>query len=76
MVATFVVAMLIATGSVALLAFIPTWWMLVVALAVHAAGTVIVFLVVLYVATEKSEAVPPRRGTIAGKANPEHTSGM
>lgn len=35
---TFMAAVLIVTGAVVLLAVLPTWWMLAIALGVHAVG--------------------------------------
>jgi purine-cytosine permease-like protein len=53
---TFIATALIVTGAVAVLAFIPTWWMLAIALAFHAVGTVVVFVAVMAATTDRTDA--------------------
>jgi fatty acid desaturase len=53
---TFIASALIVTAAVGLLAFIPTWWMLSVALGAHITGTVIVFRAVMSSAAEGTNA--------------------
>jgi hypothetical protein len=49
---TLILAALGVTGMIGLLGLFPTWWMLAIALAAHAAGTVIVFAVIMVVTTD------------------------
>jgi hypothetical protein len=51
---TLVAAVLGVTGVIGLLGFFPTWWMLAIALAAHAVGTVIVFALVMIVITDRA----------------------
>jgi hypothetical protein len=55
---TFIAAVLIVTGSVGLLAIVPSWWMLVIALGIHAIGTIIVYVLVLLVVSDELGSIP------------------
>jgi hypothetical protein len=60
MFAIFTGAVLIATGAVALLALVNSWWMLGVAFAVHVAMTVIVVLTILHATAGHARATADR----------------
>jgi hypothetical protein len=65
---TFVAAVLIVTGTVGLLAIIPTWWMLAIALGIHAIGTIIVYLFVLLVVSDELGSIPSEQPSALGRA--------
>lgn len=65
---TFIAAVLLVTGTVGLLAIIPSWWMLVIALGIHAIGTIIVYVFVLLVVSDELESVPGGQPSALGRA--------
>lgn len=70
---TFIAAVLIVTGAVGLLAVLPTWWMLAIALGVHAVGTIIVYVLVLLVfPTSLGAPRPARRQCSGARGGPGH----
>jgi hypothetical protein len=65
---TFMAAVLIVTGAVGLLAVLPTWWMLAIALGVHAVGTIIVYVLVLLVVSDEPGSAPSDKASVLGRA--------
>jgi cytochrome b subunit of formate dehydrogenase len=65
---TFMAAVLIVTGAVGLLAVLPTWWMLAIALGVHAVGTIIVYVLVLLVVSDEPGSAPSGKASVLGRA--------
>ncbi len=67
MIVTFSAAVLFVTGAVGLLAIIPSWWMLVIALGIHAIGTIIVYGLVLLVVSDGLGSVPSGQPSARGR---------
>lgn len=65
---TFFAAVLLASGAVGLLAIIPSWWMLVIALGIHAIGTIIVYVLVLLVVSDELGSIPSGQPSALGRA--------
>jgi hypothetical protein len=56
----FTSAVLTATGAVAMLALVDSWWMLGVAFAIHVAMTAVVVLTILYAVADRTRAIAAR----------------
>jgi hypothetical protein len=65
---TFMAAVLIVTGAVGPLAVLPTWWMLAIALGVHAVGTIIVYVLVLLAVSDEPGSASSGKASVLGRA--------
>ncbi len=65
---TLSVAVLLVTGAVGLLGSIPSWWMLVIALGIHAIGRIVVYGLVLVVVSDQLGSAPSGQPSALGRA--------